>query len=434
MSAQATPSLRIARLVISNFRTFHGPTEVLLSSGGVADEMPVFHGGNGTGKSNAIAAIELFFRGAAYWLDRGGGQEQRVEVRWDTVQHGFKVSARDWPPGRGDAQQSIQLDFADGRSFRMVFTPAGKSVYLRLESVGPDAQAVPVVDESSRHRSDQLAILQNALVAPRGPDSVPLFHMDARRREDTSAVDEAPGSPLSPMLLARLLELSTSLDPAETERWRAFMALARKLDTLRGRDAYIVRTEAGADLRFEIRGKQILRYTELSSGEQQVLAICAAMITSRAAIIAIEEPESCLHPYNQELVQVILREQVRSGLVDQIILESHVPTFDGPEVLRFSRSAEGASMVTRQPSAANDELRKEARAAGAEEQWVTHEGYTRLPTEMLDELDLRGGGYLWFLRGSERRWEAWTAGELDEMFGWKDMNGRYLRENPQQAP
>ena len=75
---RATPLLRISRLVVQNFRTFHGPTEIpLSSSGGVADEVAVFHGGNGSGKSNALAALELFFRALGFWM------RQRPTARGD---------------------------------------------------------------------------------------------------------------------------------------------------------------------------------------------------------------------------------------------------------------------------------------------------------------------------------------------------------------
>jgi hypothetical protein len=176
--------------------------------------------------------------------------------------------------------------------------------------------------------------------------------------------------------------------------------------------------DGSVDLRFEIRGKQILRVSELSSGEQQVVAMCAAVLTSRAAVVAIEEPEISLHPDYQQLVRDVLREQVQAGLIDQIILESHVPVFDGPEVVRFSRSPEGVTSVVRQASDAQDEVRARARSAGAEAQWVTPEGYTQLPEEMVETLGYQGGGHLWFLRSKpEGRWEAWTAADLDTMFG-----------------
>jgi len=95
--------------------------------------------------------------------------------------------------------------------------------------------------------------------------------------------------------------MATSLEPDETERWRSFVSLVGRFRTLSGREISVIRTgDRGADLRFEIRGKQILQLSELSSGERQAIAIMAAVLTSRAAIVAVEEPEISLHPDNQK--------------------------------------------------------------------------------------------------------------------------------------
>ncbi|MDI1444747.1 AAA family ATPase [Polyangium sp. 6x1] len=414
MTSRATPSLRISRLVVQNFRTFHGPTEIPLASpGGAADEVAVFHGGNGSGKSNALAALELFFRAAITWLLHPGPKDTLV-VGWgfEGAYSGLVVSSRDWPPGvREPLRIEVQLENGQAR-YAVRLTPVGNQCSISMEGEGDDGK--------------DWASLVNLLDAPHGPGSRPLFRLDARRREHRLGVNsrprsDAPESPLSNSLAQRLLDLATSLDPLDTERWRAFTQLISRFKTLSGREVNILRMpDGGADLRFEIRGKQILRVSELSSGEQQVVALCAAVLTSRAAIVAIEEPEISLDPTYQELLRDVLREQVRSGLVDQIILESHVPIFDGPEVVRFSRSPEGATSVERQPSdLVGADLRERARARGAEDQWVTPEGYTKLPKIMLDNLGLQAGGYLWFLRSEEKgRWEAWTAPELDKMLGF----------------
>lgn len=80
--------------------------------------------------------------------------------------------------------------------------------------------------------------------------------------------------------------------------------------------------------------------------------------------------------------------------------------------------------MLRQASDADDVLRALSRKSGAEPQWVTPEGYTQLPEEMIENLGFRGGGHLWFLRSeSEGRWEAWTAAELDQMFGLPGSTG-----------
>jgi AAA domain, putative AbiEii toxin, Type IV TA system len=415
VNARATPSLRIARLVVENFRTFHGPTEIPLASDGIADEVAVFHGENGAGKSNALAALDLFFRAVWTWMlgRLGKSQAQDQPFGWESrdPSYGLLISSRDWPPGVRDPLV-IEVTFAGHEApFSVKLTPAGNQCFLRVSKGGSTTEIA----------KDQLPAIQNSLEAPLGPGSIAFFRLDARRRHQR-AVGEgvpAPATALSPELASRLLDLATSFEPVDTDRWRAFTQLVSRFKTLAGREVNVVRMPDGsADLRFEIRGRQILRVSELSSGEQQVVAMCAAVLTSRAAIVAVEEPEISLHPSYQELVRDVLREQVRAGLLDQIILESHVPVFDGPEVIRFSRSPEGATSVVRQASDAGDAIRERARALGADEQWVTPGGYTKLPGDMVEKLGLQAGGYLWFLPAdADGRWEAWTAPELDRMFG-----------------
>ncbi|KYG07702.1 hypothetical protein BE21_27895 [Sorangium cellulosum] len=452
MNARATPSLRIARLVIENFRTFRGPTEIVLTSDGAADGMPVFHGANGAGKSNALAAIDLFFRVASYCLRSIGGAGEmsspdaafKLPWRFRDEHFGLWMNHRSWPPGVRDPQR-VEVHFDDARlgALRVTLTPSGNEVLLRLEkrrSTPPNRWEAPrawknaggfVLKDGTGEtlETDEISPLQNALEAPLGPGSKPFFLLDARRRDFRAIGEGVPhdegSSTLSAATAERLLALATSLDPEETERWRAFVDLIHRFKTLSDREISVLRAPVAGgevtDLRFEVRGKQILRLSELSSGEQQVVALVAAVLTSRAALVAIEEPEMSLHPDNQELVRDILREQVQRGIVDQIFLESHVQVFDGPEVLRFSRSPEGETLVTRQPSRSDREYRARAKESGADEQWVTPDGYTRLPSEMRNKLGLQNGGYLWFLRSRpEGRWEAWTAAELDEQLGLGD--------------
>lgn len=432
MNLRATPSLRIAQLVISNFRTFREPTEIPLSSRGVADEMPVFHGGNGAGKSTAIAALDLFFRASLCWMrSRTGYSYEPVRLQWDQreLRAGLRVSPRIWPPGVR-SPLSIKVQFVEAKTpFEVELTPAGNEVFLRMHGVWAPGDP-PVVDPPtalSPTDKGYLERIRNMFEAPFGVGSEALFILDARRHDfyflnEGEAPLNAPASPLSSVLAYKLLALQTSLQPEDTERWRAFVALLGRFKTLQGREVSVVVVpgDQTIDLRFETRGRQILRISELSSGEQQVVALCAAVLTSRAAIVAIEEPEMSLHPDNQALVRDVLLEQVQRGLIDQIILESHVPTFDGPEVIRFSRSPEGVTSVERRAARADDALRERASAAGAEEQWVTPEGYTKLSEDMVQSLDLSSGGYLWFLRSEPRgRWEAWKADELDRRFGLK---------------
>ncbi len=436
MNVRATQSLRIARLSVENFRTFRGPTAIPLANReGVADELAVFHGENGAGKSNALAALDLFFRASVLWMaGRSSSDSEERPLPWDQreLYSGIVPSSRDWPPGVR-APLRIDVQFVEATTpFSIILTPAGHMVNLSMEGVWGSGDAAPQQTQRlSPVDAKYLSSILDRFQSPLGTGSKPFFRLDASRHayrfagnerfggEAQAPLDAPSGGPLSRDLAERLLGLATSFEPLDTERWRAFVALLSRFKTLAGREVAVVRMPDGsADLRFEIRGKQILRVSELSSGEQQVVALCAAVLTSRAAIVAIEEPELSLHPGYQELVREVLREQVRAGLVDQIILESHVPVFDGPEVVRFSRSAEGVTTVAREASSAGDELRAKARARGVEEQWVTGDGYTRLPRIMVDNLELQAGGHLWFLRSETGgKWEAWTAADLDQMLG-----------------
>ncbi len=429
MNARDTRSLRIAHLTIESFRTFQGPVDLPLSTNGKADELAVFHGANGAGKSNALAALELFFRASVYWaFNRPSHTSDDFSLDWDVRDDysGIRPSRRDWPSGvHSPLRIGVQFERAK-TPFYVILTPAGNRVRLSMEGVwaAGDQPVSSTPQELSEGDRSYLSSVLDTLQTPFGPGSKPIFRLDARRHDfrfagEGTAPTGAPSSPLSADLAVRLLDLVTSLEPLDAERWRAFTSLLSRFKTLSGREVRVLRMPDGSvDLRFEIRGKQILRVSELGSGEQQVVALCAAVLTSRAAIVAIEEPEMSLHPDYQKLVRDVLQEQVQSGLLDQVILESHVPVFDGPEVIRFSRSPDGATSVERQASGKDDELSSRAQQSGAERQWVTPEGFTQLPESMVESLGLQVGGHLWFLRSKDQGpWEAWTAADLDEMLG-----------------
>ena len=436
--ARSTPSLRLARFFVENFRTFRERTEIPLSDGNTADPVATFHGPNGSGKSNALAALELFFRGAAMWLASGANpatlgsaDRLRLPMGWMDEASGFTLNHRNWPAGSRDVQK-ISIDFEDPTmtSLDLVMTTAGNDAYVDLQ----ERLAEPPLRRLRDASLDEIAQLTTRLLTPFGAGSTPFFRLNARRSHARTIggflkASSAEDSPLSVEMAARLYGFATSVEPEDTERWRAFTSLVRRFKTLDRRELSIVwlpqspRTEAPFDLRFEIRGKQVLRLSELSSGEQQIVALCAAVLTSRASIVAIEEPEISLHPNYQSLLREILEEQVAQGLLDQVIIESHSPIFDsGPEVVHFSRTDEEipTTHVHRVPAVeANPAIQAAARAAGARRHWVSKEGYTQLPPEMCKQMGLdQSGGHVWFLpeeRGPA--WRAWKEEDIDAVFG-----------------
>jgi hypothetical protein len=421
-SAPTAPSLRITEIAVTNFRTFRERTVIPLA-GTAADGVIVFHGNNGAGKSNALAALDLFFQAATLCLhtlrSTGSGDTLRP---WDTglafgAERSVAFPYRDRPHG-ADGPTEVEIAFVDPRLGRMraTCTPSGEQVRVQLGHVTDGEQTIGPV---AKEETDQLATW---LLTPRGPGSRPLTVLDARRRQQWAEPREEQRSLMPPELADALFAFRTSRRPENRELWRAYVELLHRFDTLRSKEVTMERPDPRAPHRTEIvveeRGRAVLGLDELSSGEQQVVVLVAASLLTSSSILAIQEPEISLDAGSQRLFRAILHELVTRGLFDQIILESHVPTFDGPEVIRFARRADGTSEVTRAPSSSEERRRIAAlaREQGAEQRWITRDGYTQIPDNMRADLQLGEGGHVWFLKGP-KRWEAWPEAEVDELFG-----------------
>lgn len=431
--------IRITHVVIENFRCFRGRKEISLCAGQHADQVVVFHGLNGSGKSTALEAIDLFFRtGKTHleWRREGGDPEMARNWNDEPSPNGLSLSyLLDWPPDVRDPMQ-IQLWFEGAVSggIRVRFVPAGDKFFIYMEKHESDSKTPPEVNPENAPWSevpkDEVLDLLNKMVTPSGPGSSPFFLLDAHRRGSwlyDSAVQEIePQVSTMPLdIVKRLHELKSSLDPKEKGRWRAFTKLVERFSLFADKGIEIETTsrQGKLEVRLEDPERLILPISRLSSGEQQLITLCAALLTSRASIVAIEEPEMSLHPDNQSLLHEILREQVQEGVIDQVFLESHATAFDGREVIRFERSPDGVCSTRRAPARQEElggNIRESAIQKGAEERYVTREGYTQLPEIMIRDLGFdHDGGKLWFAR-AQSRWEAWPEHELAEYLGAVD--------------
>jgi energy-coupling factor transporter ATP-binding protein EcfA2 len=408
------PSLRIAELTIENFRTFQERTVIPFSSdAGEADAIATFHGDNGSGKSNAIAALKLVLRALTFLAEQN---RVSCECKWDTLyptSAGFLfLSSRDRPsdlPGPVE----IAVRFADPQlgTLKILVARAGSNV--KLEVVDP-AGRLPWSDA-----------LRTWLETPFGPRSRPIAVLHAHRRASWFT-DQTPGETIQPALAEALLEARLSRDPERRARWRDFEAALLAVPAFSGMDISIDRTQMNglAELTFERRGKLVLGLEELSSGERQLVVLFAGVLLAEAAIVAVEEPELSLDAMSQRHFYDFLARLVEKRRIDQAIIESHVAAFDGPHVVRFHRDPGGATKVTREVTASPEaiELAQRATEHGAKQRWVTGEGFTQLPDAMRDELQVGAGKHVWFLRGPER-WEAWPEDELDRMLGGSEDGG-----------
>ncbi len=400
----ARPSLRVASLSIENFRTFRKWTTLdFPKTSGAPDALITFHGDNGSGKSNAIAALSFLFRSSIFLLEH---ETKRMQVRWDDADEELTVSYRDLPTG-ARRPMVITAHFADPtlKALTVKVSPAGSAAELELTST-PDGP---------------LKQLRTWIETPFGSTSRPIAVLSAARKA-AWLDDQKAGEPIQPALAEALLESRLSRDPKVRARWRDFEAALQAIPAFAGMDISIDRRLQGGDpeLTFERRNEIVLGLEELSSGERQLVILFGAVLLANAPIIAIEEPELSLDAKSQQLFRNFLQDLVQKRRIDQAIIESHVAAFDGPNVIRFQRDPGGATTVSRAPSesAESAALTKKAKEQGADRAWVSRDGYTELPENMRKDLQLMQGGGLWFLKGE--RWEAWPDRDVNQMLGGDD--------------
>jgi energy-coupling factor transporter ATP-binding protein EcfA2 len=473
----APPAVRIHSFAIQNFRTFRERTVIPLEAG-----VTVFHGDTGSGKSTALAALDAFLRAVAFLLthpteghvlpwtmnlaglerpepllterDRPLAAEPTIlaatlvdapsvwlEVRFAPSGDGFHVKmswsdaaerASQIAASQGDhAAAAAAVTGAQERADRLVRglpasvakSPAWRAAQDNVDALSGHAQALAakLAAERAADETTEGQRTQNIqqLLFPFGSTSRALAILDARRRprwRPTPA--RASGSNLAPELASELYRLRTSKVALDRERWRSFVEMLTSFPTLRGAT---VSVEAGEppEIIIEHPGRVVLGLDELSSGEQELVALTATLLLSKAGIGAVEEPEMGLDTGAQGLWRDLCDKQRAAGFMHQVIFESHAVTFDGAHVVRFRRDSDGWTRVESALAAADHEITQAAKDKGAAQRFVTPQGYTQLPEAMLKELaEGANGGHVWFLRGKDT-WEAWPEAKLEGLLAEK---------------
>lgn len=429
--------IRLRSFAIQNFRTFRERTVINLTGpDGNPDAVATFHGDNGSGKSNALAALSFFFSGLRFLLEYGASSFD-FHARWDQISH--FVLPSDIPHDVDeDIYVEVEIEGASTQRAQVRITSLGKGPRLSLHVEGGED-----LEKACRKHADLLSLTRDmeALkhdldIIERNRESffIPFGWIEGLLQKDFSSKDferifgsinarrqvlwlkgQESRSILPPEIAEGLFALRTSLKPEDRQAWRAYTEQLKRIPTLQRFETHIEldRKSSQPRLVFEDAGLSVLTLEQLSSGEQQLVVLLGVALLARANLLAIEEPEISLDTKNQALLRELLEGLVKSKAIGQVILESHAPSFDGPQVIRFSRDASGASRASREDAIQiPSELARQAVAQGAQHQWVTADGYTRLPENMLRDIGLaQRGGELWFLRGVDA-WEAWKGDDL----------------------
>ncbi len=428
-SVRPTPTLRIEELSIQGFRTIRERVVVANRAGRKpAEPIVPMHGDSGAGKSNVLAALGAFFRGADLCLSNSSGTFDLPQAG-----RGSLVGPITWRDRfRIDGATEIDVRFADPRlvHLRLTVAPQGTDLrytlmYLPPNEAPPAGHAFP--DSRMRPLNEELrAWLATWLREPLGPGSRPFAHLRARDGLAAFQVGIPDGPyPLLPFG-EELYRKRTSLDPADRDLWHRFLVAVRGLPQFESKDISVERTNSGpAELVIEDRGRTVLRFSELSASEQQALTLGAFSFLAKATILVIEYPETHLDNPMKAALLTLLQRRIDAARLDQVYLETHETQFDGPTVLRVFRRPDGTTDVVRGPSVgeAPPDIDRKSRDQGAKQGWVTREGYTQLPEPMREELSLALGGNVWFLKG-KARWEAWPGQDLEKRFPREDTDDR----------
>jgi ABC-type lipoprotein export system ATPase subunit len=247
--------------------------------------------------------------------------------------------------------------------FRVHSTPEGDAAALQgLTLTVPERQLLAVVGPSGSGKTTLLRILAGLDRPSAG--SVRVFGQDvaklkrralaAYRSRNVGYLDQHYGAALDPRLDAR-----------------ALVALRLRLAGASAREA-----ERGARELLErvgLNGRSAAHASELSGGEQQRVAVCAAL-AHRPRLLLADEPTGELDRDNADSIFALIQE-LAADYGTTVLVVTHDPT--------AARFADRAVRIR------DGRVSEELRAAGADQIVVGRGGWLRLPEELLREAGIR---------------------------------------------
>lgn len=368
----------------------------------------LLHGENNVGKSNLLRAIEVFFRLLAT-VNSGSSVpiEQTLQVT-DAELRNLAIRGADLfnyaVPHPVEMTAALALDDAEIAlaGIQPPFDCTRVSLALSLESRGGGSVGLlwrsfrfgdqtEIMVKDRKPELEQFARRFSRFLLERflGPRGIP--HVGVDRRPD-AAVDA-------------LYDASASQDRRQAMQWDRFGEVMGAFRDILGEGRFIAvlpRGERQARLFYETATMRVPLHA-LGSGVQSIVALFGHILTSGAAIVAVEEPELNLRWALQERVRDALRDLVgKEGAPSQLFITSHSGAFETRETFYLMRQGQGGPVVEQRPVSDIPLIVGGAAPAGPvtasrAPAYVSGEGTLRLPERIRDAVGVQRGGGVSFV-------------------------------------
>ncbi len=450
--------MQIEEFRIEGYKNLVAP----ISLGGLgARRIVVIHGPNNVGKSNLLEALQLPF--LLLGLEDEKKEPLPFQFPWllpsaEKLQ-GFGLEPSEWFTLGAPSQIDIRLvlTFTDEelrrQGIKKVYDCQRVEIELRIDGY-PSAVTWQILRYRFNDGADAAAPDAHAAAPDAHAASVEERTAEVKRLQQFArdlarsviwtrfvllnlhrelAGDQRPHhrrGVISDALALALFDARESPDPREYQRWAAFVDVCRQFDDVLGGAEPVIafdRVAGRATLYLQSSAGRLPAHL-LGTGVQQLLAITARMLVTKADVIAVEEPEASVSVGLHARVREALSRMTVQG-PSQIFLTSHSPWFDGKQdFIAVTPSEDGPRVQWRAPQDALSFTMHDLAqppTGRAPVSYVTSEGLVSLPVFVREALGVSHGGGVVFWSGEKpgRVEIVSDATALDELGAHADDQG-----------
>ncbi|MEI2693180.1 MAG: AAA family ATPase [Anaerolineae bacterium] len=383
-------------------------------------DINVFFGLNDVGKSNIFEALALWRRFLA--ASQSPRSEQLVEnFMRDFGVHLFSLGETaelgvdvDFVIDSSDlARDRLERHIADTVDTRMKHL--GQTTIQMTSQVRVVLQSNQVVTSSTAHWEDGSKIGLHpkdlATVVP----SVHVIAAERRFQAEARNRETLTGTIHHGNLKKALFYAYLSADVQQKKRFAAIKSvLAEPPFSLGELDVALDQATDQIDIGF-IRPQSRLPLDNLGSGSRQLLLVLGQVFLNDFPVVALEEPEMNLSPQWQQDLMVALRRLMQDPAIGlkQIFISTHSPYFEFSEnfydVTLDDNSHTQVKRTTVQDWSAHFAVAPLGPETGAR---LNSLNQVRLYERLIEDLDLRRGDMIVFVRNDTGRWELRKAEEI----------------------